>query len=289
MLIPVRCALQIAGPEISSLLDIYFLISIQPSPSNYLPRFLCGSEFKPLLDSSLLSSWSQDDTHQLPAALPLPTTHRRAIMSNLDAFIDPTLSAQSSQTMATHTSTHDHGPAAGGSNIAGAGASTGATDDADDPIVASINILIKPTLPAHRRVLVLEHPTRSDGSKPARAPLELRTKPATGMVELDFPVDFGTGYDKDKGKAWGAHLAKSTEAKKGGSHGLAGGFGVGAPPPRAARGGAASAADHVDPSMMDWNEALRRDLVLRTQTLGGQMPDAGAESKYMVGVFAGST
>lgn len=204
-------------------------------------------------------------------------------MSNLDAFIDPTLSAQSSQTMATPTTdnNNDRGPAAGAD-----------ADDADDPIVASINILIKPTLPAHRRVLVLEHPTRSDGSRPARAPLELRTKPATGMVELDFPVDFGAGYDRDKGKAWGAHLARSTEAKKGGSHGLAGGFGVGAPPPRAARGGAGAgaAADmNVDPSMMDWNEALRRDLVLRTQTLGGQMPDAGAESKYMVGVFAGST
>lgn len=191
-------------------------------------------------------------------------------MSNLDAFIDPSLSAQSSSSQTKTV------PAAA---------------DDDDPIVATINVLVKPSLPAHRRVLVLEHPTRSDGSRPARAPLELRTKPATGMVELDFPVDFaGPGYDRAKGKAWGAHLARSTEAKKGGSHGLAGGFGVGAPPPRASAGGSRrdDPTAGLDASMMDWTEALRRDLVLRTQTLGGQTPDAGAESKYMVGVFAGS-
>lgn len=202
-------------------------------------------------------------------------------MSNLDALIDPSLSAQSSHTMTptitsplasshpNHTQAHQD-------------------DDDDDPIVATINVLVKPSLPSHRRVLVLEHPTRSDGSKPARPPLELRTKPATGMVELDFPVDFGAGYDREKGKAWGANLARSTEAKKGGSHGLAGGFGVGAPPPRAPARGGARAEDGLDASMMDWSEALRRDVVLRTQTLGGQTPDAAAESRYMVGVFAGS-
>lgn len=199
-------------------------------------------------------------------------------MSDLDALIDPSLSAQSSQTVAPTTSADHHSQRHRGAHLDG--------DEDDDPIVATINVLVKPSLPAHRRVLVLEHPTRSDGSKPARVPLELRTKPATGMVELDFPVDFGAGYDKDKGKAWGAHLARSTEAKKGGSHGLAGGFGVGAPPPRAR---AARGEDAVDASMMEWGEALRRDLVLRTQTLGGQTPDAGAESRYMVGVFTGST
>lgn len=160
----------------------------------------------------------------------------------------------------------------------------------DDPIVASINILVKPSLPAHRRVLILEHPTRNDGKKPARTALELRHKPATGMVEVDFPADYNNNYDKSKGLNWGSHLHKSIEAKKGGSHGLAGGFGVGAPPPRARRAGAGAGGENEILDMgMDWNEALRRDLVLRTQTLGGQTPDAGAESKYMVGVFAGST
>lgn len=166
-------------------------------------------------------------------------------------------------------------------------------NDDDDPVVATFNILLKPTLPANRRVLILEHPNKSDGRKPARAPMELRVKPATGMVEVDFPIDYNTAYDRTKGLNWGTNLHKNTEAKKGGSHGLAGGFGVGAPPPRAARaggrGGAAGAEDEIFDMGMDWSEALRKDYVLRTQTLGGQTPDVSAESKYMVGVFTGST
>lgn len=196
-------------------------------------------------------------------------------MDDLDYPIDPALSAQSKPTR-TLTRT----PAT----------TTTTSSPSDDPVVASFNILVKPSLPAHRRVLVLEHPTRNDGKKPARAPLELRHKPATGMVEVDFPADHQNNYDRAKGLAWGTHLRKSVDAKKGGSHGLAGGFGVGAPPPRARRNGAGGGDNNEIMDMgMDWNEALRRDLVLRTQTLGGQTPDAGAESKYMVGVFAGST
>lgn len=160
-----------------------------------------------------------------------------------------------------------------------------AVSDEDDPIIASFNILVKPSLPAHRKVMILEHPTKSDGRRPERPPLEFRHKAATGMVEVDFPIDFNSSYDRVKGLNWGTNLHKSTEAKKGGSHGLAGGFGVGAPPPRARAG----RSEEIMDLGMDWNEALRKDFVLRTQTLGGQTPDAGAESKYMVGVFAGST
>lgn len=192
-------------------------------------------------------------------------------MDKLDpAFlVDPALSTHSSQTMC---------PAPAGAHI-------GSSDDEDDPVVGTFNILLKPTLTANRKILVLEHPNKSEGLRPARAPLELRTKPATGMLELDFPVDYNSGYDRTKGLNWGTNLHKSTEAKKGGSHGLAGGFGFGAPPPRARAG---ARGDEILDLSMDWNEALRKDYVLRTQTMGGQTPDVGAESKYMVGVFAGS-
>ncbi|KKY30916.1 putative dna-directed rna polymerase iii complex subunit rpc37 [Diaporthe ampelina] len=157
-------------------------------------------------------------------------------------------------------------------------------DDDDDPIVASYNVFLKPSLPAHRRVMILEHPNKSDGKKMARAPLEIRMKTKTGMVEVDYPIDYNAFYDRSKGLNWGTNLQKSTEAKKGGTHGLAGGFGVGAPPPRARPG---RAQDEVFDPSTDWAEALRKDYVLRTQTLGGQMPDISQESKYMVGVFSG--
>ncbi|KAH8765355.1 Sin-like protein conserved region-domain-containing protein [Diaporthe sp. PMI_573] len=160
----------------------------------------------------------------------------------------------------------------------------GPASDDDDPILASYNVFLKPSLPAHRRVMILEHPNKSDGKKMARAPLEIRMKTNTGMVEVDYPIDYNAFYDRSKGLNWGTHLQKSTEAKKGGTHGLAGGFGVGAPPPRARPG---RQQDEVFDPSTDWAEALRKDYVLRTQTLGGQMPDTSQESKYMVGVFSG--
>ncbi|KAL1860510.1 hypothetical protein Daus18300_009142 [Diaporthe australafricana] len=180
-------------------------------------------------------------------------------------MIDPALS----------DSTMDHIP----STLAQAPA-----NDDDDPIVGTYNIFLKPSLPAHRKVMILEHPNKSDGKKMARAPLEIRMKTNTGMVEVDYPIDYNAFYDRSKGLNWGTHLQKSTEAKKGGTHGLAGGFGVGAPPPRARPG---RGQDEVFDPSTDWAEALRKDYVLRTQTLGGQMPDTSQESKYMVGVFSG--
>ncbi|ROW04437.1 hypothetical protein VMCG_05094 [Cytospora schulzeri] len=192
------------------------------------------------------------------------------------AMIDPSLS----------DSTMDHQPAqpTPTNNINNTINNANNDDDDDDPIVATYNILLKPSLPAHRKVMILEHPNKSDGKKMARVPLEIRMKNSTGMVEVDYPIDYNAFYDRNKGLNWGTHLHKSSEAKKGGSHGLAGGFGVGAPPPRPRAGRAQD--DGIDMGM-DWSEALRRDYVLRTQTLGGQMPDTSTESKYMVGVFAG--
>lgn len=182
------------------------------------------------------------------------------------ALIDPALSAHSSQTLPANPPRH-----------------IPSDDDDDDPVVATYQILLKPAKSAQQNVTILEAPNKIDPKKD-RAPLELRTKPGTGMFEVDFPLDHSAAYDRNKGLNWGTALQKSTEAKKGGSHGLAGGFGVGAPPARAPRGG--RGADAIDYGM-EWNEALRRDMVLRTQTLGGQTPDAGAESGYMVAVFAG--
>lgn len=185
-------------------------------------------------------------------------------------MIDPALSSNSSRTMApAHATNGYHND-----------------DDDDDPVIGTYNILLKPTLTANRKIMVLEYPNKSDGKKHPRAPLELRMKPATGMVELDYPLDYNTSYDRGKGLNWGTNLHKSMEAKKGGSHGLAGGFGVGAPPARAARAGRGGAGDEILDMGMDWSEALRRDFVLRTQTLGGQKPNADMESKYMVGVFS---
>lgn len=165
----------------------------------------------------------------------------------------------------------------------------GGNDDDDDPITASYPVFLNPALPLGRRLLVLQHPNRTDESGTRPPPSELRLKAESGMVEVDMPLDYTEAYDRDKGLRWGRTLQMSMAAKNGGSHGLAGGFGFGAVQQRGSGSGAGgrkrSEVDAED--LIDWNEAIRQDKVLRTQTLGGQYPDAD-EVQYMVGVFQGS-
>ncbi|CAK7270771.1 hypothetical protein SEPCBS119000_004257 [Sporothrix epigloea] len=175
-----------------------------------------------------------------------------------------------------------------------------------DPVVARYNVFLKPQLPAHQKLLVLQYPNRVDKSSAGGAgaitfsgqtPTELRIKADSGMVEVDVPLDYTSAYDRAKGIAWGSALATSTKAKAGGSHGLAGGFGVGGTQGNTRTGGAGggrAAAAQADmegqatTSSTDWSEAVRQDRVLRLQTLGGMCPPARiAEAKWMIGVFEG--
>lgn len=108
------------------------------------------------------------------------------------------------------------------------------------------------------------------------------------MVEVDVPISHAhahADYDRDKGQRWGSALAKSLAAKNGGTHGLAGGFGVGVSTLRPSK-----RRDDFerDIDMMDWSEAVRQDKVLRTKTLGGQIPaPSDTECQWMVGIFKG--
>lgn len=162
-------------------------------------------------------------------------------------------------------------------------------DDEDDPIVSSYAVFTNPPPTTTRKILILQHPNKQG---PMRAPYqtlsEVRVKPSAGMIEVDVPLSYHDGsYDRDKGMRWGQSLARSMNQKNGGSHGLAGGFGVGVPAPRAGR-----ARKDEDRDTYDWTEAVRRDQVLRTQTLGGQYIGRNSEfgeneCKWMVGVFKG--
>ncbi|KAI6759369.1 hypothetical protein HG530_010049 [Fusarium avenaceum] len=154
-------------------------------------------------------------------------------------------------------------------------------DDDEDPVTATYNVFINPALPLGRRLLVLQHPNRTDDA-PRPPPTELRVKAQAGMVEVDVPLDNTVAYDREKGLKWGKTLHTSMATKNGGSHGLAGGFGFGTVQ---ARGGRKKTEADEDESL-DWTEAVRQDKVLRTQTLGGQYPEY-KEVQHMVGVFQG--
>ncbi|KAL8415175.1 hypothetical protein RB594_006131 [Gaeumannomyces avenae] len=178
-------------------------------------------------------------------------------------------------------------------------------DDDDDPIVESYHVLLKPELPAHQQLLVLQHPNRNVDYLGGAT--ELRLKPASGMVELDMPLGHGASYDRAKGVNWGKALAQANASRLGGAHGLAGGFGVGAPALRITAaeakaggvggggrrgGGGGGGDDDIEVigggvAAADFNEAIRRDKVLRTHTLGGQIATGDSQTRYMIGVFSG--
>ncbi|KAK7957138.1 sulfite reductase beta subunit [Apiospora aurea] len=161
-------------------------------------------------------------------------------------------------------------------------------DPDPDPIVASYNVYLNPPPESTRKLLILQHPNKQGPLREAYAALhEVRVKPVQGMIEVDVALDYSAAsYDKDKGMRWGQTLARSMGAKSGGSHGLAGGFGVGVPAPRGGR------RREDDRDIYDWGEAVRRDQVLRTQTLGGMITDgdgrnAKNDCRWLVGVFKG--
>ncbi|KAI1734715.1 Sin-like protein conserved region-domain-containing protein [Xylaria scruposa] len=156
-----------------------------------------------------------------------------------------------------------------------------------DPVVASYKVYANPALATGRKLLIMQHPNQQGPINYPHAQISgVRIKNRSGMVEVDVPVSHAhADYDRDKGQRWGGALAKSLAAKNGGTHGLAGGFGVGVSTMRPSK-----RRDDFerDIDMMDWSEAVRQDKVLRTKTLGGQLPaESETECQWMVGVFKG--
>ncbi|KAI1415797.1 hypothetical protein F5Y13DRAFT_155330 [Hypoxylon sp. FL1857] len=174
-------------------------------------------------------------------------------------------------------------------------ATTNANNNDPDPIVASYDVYTNPQLPENRKLLVLQHPNKQGPVRNAYARIsEVRLKNKSGFIEVDVPMSHGhADYDRDKGLRWGSALARSMGAKNGGTHGLAGGFGVGVPTRGAAGGAGRGGANRQNDlereiSMLDWNEAVRQDKVLRTQTLGGQFAiEKETNCRWMIGVFKG--
>ena len=171
-------------------------------------------------------------------------------------------------------------------------------DSEDDPVVATYNVFLKPALPENQRIILTRTfhkkpnsaATAEGGAKPP-PPTELRIKPKTGILELDVPLDLMTSsYDRAKGLKWGVAVANSPLLKAGGSHGLAGGFGIGGPPQKvsARRGAHAAALVEEESQYLDFAEAARQDKVLRHLTLGGEChPPADGAMEAYIGVFHG--
>jgi hypothetical protein len=171
----------------------------------------------------------------------------------------------------------------------------GEDSDDDDPIIRSYDIYIKPKVDKDkdRQFVVMQFPnrdaTQSYNEANGSAPLAIRMKPKAGMFEMDVPVDPWHNYDRLKGVEMGDALNKSESSKGVGTHGLAGGFGIGAQLPN--KGGRhkntkeAEGKTH-DALLNDFAGSVQRRQVLAKQTLGGQsVPKDGIRPQYMIGVF----
>ncbi|KAH7355164.1 Sin-like protein conserved region-domain-containing protein [Rhexocercosporidium sp. MPI-PUGE-AT-0058] len=164
----------------------------------------------------------------------------------------------------------------------------------DDPIVSSYDIYIKPQLAGDLQMYILQFPNRDSRQQYNKAkgsePLKMRIKPNAGMVELDVPMDASANYDRKKGLTWGAAMKKSAESKGNGSHGLPGGFGIGAAPPGGrgrGRGGIVDQEAIQNQILADYQSAIRNERVLVKQTLGGQaMAKDDTTPQYMIGTFS---
>ncbi|KAK4198229.1 DNA-directed RNA polymerase III subunit Rpc5 [Triangularia verruculosa] len=165
-------------------------------------------------------------------------------------------------------------------------------EEDDDPVIAEYNVFVKPPLPENRKLVLLQffNKTATDPST-LRIPhiIGMRHKPESGFYEVDCPIDISTAYDRSKGVEMGSALAKSLEAKKGGTHGLAGGFSsVGPSVTAASRAGRRPVPGEEEPPQMSFEEAKRKNMVLKKQTLSGhRIANENVPHSY-VGVFKGN-
>ncbi|KAI9778237.1 MAG: hypothetical protein M1816_004161 [Peltula sp. TS41687] len=168
-------------------------------------------------------------------------------------------------------------------------------EDEGDPIIQEYDVFLNDSLT--EKLMLLQYPTRekveNKRAKPSELPTEVRWKPRAGMVEVDIPMEVFHSWDREKAVRWGAALRTSTEARAGGSLGLAGGFGVG---PSRMGGSRASKKDDDDDNsalgkqsgmlLANFVSANSLGRVLNKQTLGGQInPVEDEKPVYMIGAF----
>lgn len=169
--------------------------------------------------------------------------------------------------------------------------------DDDDPVVAEYDVFFSEELA--EKVMLFQYPNRDRAQPLTEAnhakPLGLRMKPKAGMVEVDVPMNLYENFNREKAVRWGEAIRKSTAEKAGGSHGLAGGFGIGAALGSSNAGGSGPGRgllggneQNLTQEMLlaNFANANAHGHVLNKQTLAGQIELVTDEQPvYMIGVF----
>lgn len=149
-----------------------------------------------------------------------------------------------------------------------------------DPVTREWNMFMNVSPDIH--VILLRYPekmantpyTELENSKP----IEFRIKPNFGLIEVDVPLNpYADTFDRTKGIMYGEAMRKSRVMKeRGGSYGIAGGFGLGGSYAKARLGqGGGQLIDGENPTteelLDDWDEAIKSGRVLTKVTLGGHI------------------
>ena len=161
------------------------------------------------------------------------------------------------------------------------------TPETNDPTVSEWNMYMNVSPDIH--VILLRYPEKGGEREGGggvdntpyiqqNKPIEFRIKPISGLIEVDVPLmPHANVFDKLKGIIYGEAMRKSKIMKeRGGSYGIAGGFGLGGSFAKARAGaGRDLVDDEVDPSvgelLDDYDEAIGSGRVLTTMTLGGHI------------------
>ena len=147
-----------------------------------------------------------------------------------------------------------------------------------DPVVRQWNMYMNVSPDTH--VILLRYPEEQKDDPYSdlkrETPTEFRIKPISGLIEVDLPINpRADTFDKMKGIMYGEAMRKSKIMKeRGGSYGIAGGFGLGGSNMKV-RPGPGQPAVTPDVSHKDllenYDEAIRTGHVMTKVTLGGHI------------------
>ncbi|KAK6515628.1 hypothetical protein TWF506_007953 [Arthrobotrys conoides] len=252
------------------------------------------------LDASTISKQEpEEDDTRLPAAVttaPQPSAYKSAslfIEDQSDSASEPDIPRRTQQSLPSKGSGvqplevhHDAGDESEEDDVA-------YSDIDDDPIVQSYDIVLNTTF--NDMMYLFQYPVRNRSQpytfQEGFAPVEARMKVNTGALELDIPINVERNYDERKGVLYGDVLHKSRIQRS-----LRAGGGTDAgdradnSSDRRKRRRTAEDEDMEDDSaiptpetLLDFEEAKRKNRILNRQTLGAKMQ--GADANYFVALF----
>ncbi|KAL8906984.1 MAG: hypothetical protein Q9207_001670 [Kuettlingeria erythrocarpa] len=142
----------------------------------------------------------------------------------------------------------------------------------------------------NHRLLILRFPNRRPDQEFAdvnrNRPLELRIKPKYGFVELDVPVTYVDDLDSFRAERIQTAMMQSAILHKGGSYGMAGGFGVNEEPATTKKGkGKAKETDRSEETVVPDHEQLGPWKFDRITLSGRIQRYDDTKPRMMAGVF----